>query len=63
MNSTPAPEVVTAAKTLQQALERTPEGREAFAKYVLNIQNSQVGQIGDHATVHGGIHFGVKKGE
>lgn len=56
-----AAEVLEAVETLQQALERTPEGREAVSKYILNVQNSDVGVIGDNATVEGGIHFGGKK--
>ena len=41
-----AAEVLEAAETLQQALERTPEGRDAFSRCI-HIQNSQVGVIGD----------------
>jgi hypothetical protein len=53
-----AEEVLEAVEVLKQALEQTPEGREAVSKYILNIQNSEVGVIGDNATVEGGIHFG-----
>lgn len=56
-----AREVLEAAEALKLALERTSEGREAFPKYILNIQNSQVGVIGPNAKVTGGIHFGGKK--
>lgn len=56
-----AEDVLKAAEALKQALEQTPEGREVFSKYILNIQNSEVGVIGDNATVKDGIHFGVKK--
>lgn len=54
-----AVEIIEAAETLKQAMERTPERREAFSRYI-HIQNSQVGVIGDNATVKGGIYFGGK---
>ena len=53
-----AEDVLKAVEALKQALEQTAEGREAVSKYILNVQNSQVGVIGDNATVKGGIHFG-----
>jgi hypothetical protein len=58
-----AAEVLEAAEALKQVLEQTDEGREAFSKYILNIRDSEVGVIGDNATVKGGIHFGGKKDE
>ena len=56
-----ADEVLKAVEALRQALEQTPEGREAISKYKLNIQNSKVGMIGNGTTVEGGIHFGDVK--
>ena len=55
-----ASEVLNAAEALKQALEQTAEGRAAVSKYILNIQNSEVGVIGDGAKV-GRIDFGGKK--
>lgn len=52
-------EIIEAAETLKQAMERTPERREALSGYI-HIQNSQVGVIGDNTTVKGGIYFGGK---
>ena len=57
-----AEEVLEAVEALKKALEQTPEGREAVSKYILNIQNSEVGVIGDNAKV-GRIDFGAKKGD
>lgn len=42
-----AGEVLEAAEAMKLDLEQIPERCEAFAKYVLNIQESQVGVIGD----------------
>jgi hypothetical protein len=50
-------ELITLVAELKSALEGTPEGREAAKKYI-NIVNSEVGVVGDGATVTGGIHFG-----
>ena len=55
-----AAEILKAAEALKQALELTSEGREAVSKYILNIQGSEVGVIGDGAQV-GKIHFGGKQ--
>jgi hypothetical protein len=55
-----AAEILKAAEALKHALEQTPEGRDAVSKYILNIQNSEVGVIGDGARV-GRIDFGGKK--
>ncbi len=56
-----AAEILKAAEALKQALEQTSEGREAVSKYILNIQGSEVGVIGDGAQV-GKIHFGKNEG-
>jgi len=45
------------AQALKAALNETPEGKRAWVQ----VQNSQVGVIGDHAKVEGGIHFGETK--
>ena len=55
-----APEILQAAEALKHALEQTSEGREAVSKYILNIQDSEVGVIGDGAQV-GKIQFGKKE--
>ncbi len=57
-----APEILKAAEALKHALEQTREGRAAVSKYILNIQGSEVGVIGDGARV-GKIHFGKNKNE
>ncbi|GBC59994.1 hypothetical protein DENIS_0936 [Desulfonema ishimotonii] len=54
-----SPDIRTAVDTLKQALEAMPEGEKVLAKY--NIQNCDVGIIGDHARIEGGIHIGGKK--
>lgn len=43
---------------LVKALEKSTEGRSALAKHHVNIQDSQVGVVGDNARVEGGVHFG-----
>lgn len=48
------------AGDLTAALQKTAEGRAVLAKYQVNIQNSEVGVVGDHTRVEGGIHFGDK---
>ena len=55
-----AGEILKAAEALKHALEQTSEGRAAVSKYILNIQDSEVGVIGDGAQV-GKIHFGRKE--
>jgi len=50
-------EVLALVKTLVEALAKTPEGQKAIGKYNLNIQNSNVGAIGDNLTIKGGINF------
>jgi hypothetical protein len=56
-----APEILKAVEVFKQALQRTPEGQKVIAKYNLDITGSQVGVIGDHAKIEGGIHFGETK--
>ncbi|BBO81888.1 hypothetical protein DSCO28_24540 [Desulfosarcina ovata subsp. sediminis] len=48
------------AKALTEALNQSAEGRAALSKYNLSIANSEVGVIGDHAHIEGGIHFNRK---
>ena len=55
-----AAEVLKAVEVFKQALNQTAEGRAAVSKYILYIQNSTVGLIGDGARV-GRIDFGEKK--
>lgn len=54
-------ELVKRAQELIAALKETAEGQRALSKYDIQIQDSQVGVIGDHAEVSGGIHFGSKE--
>jgi polyisoprenoid-binding protein YceI len=48
------------AAALVEALRQSEEGQAALAKYQVSISNSEVGVVGDHARVSGGIHFGRK---
>lgn len=52
--------IISAAQALAEALKNSPEGKNLIAKYQLDIKNSQVGSIGDNASIAGGIHFGSK---
>ncbi len=52
--------ILDAVKLLKAVLEKTPEGQEAVSKHFVNVQNSEVGVIGDHATV-GEISFGKRR--
>ena len=56
-----APELQELARQLIAALQETQTGRTAVAKFQIDAKGAQVGVIGDHATVEGGIHFGEKK--
>lgn len=56
-------ELLEAAQTLLHALESTPEGKQVVSKFRIDMKNSQVGVIGDHAKVEGGIHIGPVKKE
>jgi hypothetical protein len=49
------------ASQLIAALKETQAGRAAVAKFQIDAKGAQVGVIGDHATIEGGIHFGEKK--
>ena len=51
-------ELVRQAQGLIAALEETKAGQQALGKYNVQVQDSQVGVIGDHTKVEGGIHFG-----
>ena len=55
------PDLVKLAQELLAALKETEAGQQAVSKYNLHIENSEVGNIGDHAHIEGGIHFGGKK--
>jgi hypothetical protein len=45
------------AQALLDALESTPEGKQAVGKYQIDARGAQVGVIGDDARVEGGLHF------
>lgn len=45
-------------QTLTKALEQTSQGRAALTKYQIHIQDSQVGVVGDKASIEAGLHFG-----
>jgi hypothetical protein len=53
-------EILDAARLLKKVLEEMPEGREVISTHHVSVQNSQVGVIGDGATV-GEIHFGKRR--
>ncbi|BBO84659.1 hypothetical protein DSCO28_52250 [Desulfosarcina ovata subsp. sediminis] len=50
-------DLIERAQALTDALNQSAEGRAALSKYNVTIDNSEVGVIGDHAHVDGGIHF------
>ena len=52
------PELVKLAQALLAALQETDAGQQAIAKYNIQATGSQIGVIGDHAHVQGGIKFG-----
>lgn len=54
-------ELLTLANQLIGALKETAAGRQAVAKFQVDAKGAQVGVIGDHAKVEGGLHFGAKK--
>ncbi len=54
-------ELMKQAQELIAALKETAEGEQALSRYNIQMQNSQVGVIGDNAEVSGGIHFGSKE--
>jgi hypothetical protein len=54
------PELQKLAKALVTALKDTNDGRQAIAKFQVDAKGAQVGVMGDHTNVHGGIHFGEK---
>ena len=54
-----SPDIRNSVETLKKAMEAMPEGERILAKY--NIKDCDVGIIGDHANVVGGIHIGGKK--
>ncbi len=51
------------AQALIEALQSTPEGQKAAAKFQVDVSGGQVGVIGDQAKVEGGIHFGKTNSE
>jgi ubiquinone biosynthesis protein UbiJ len=55
------PELQELAQKLLEALEETSQGKEALGKYNIQIDGGQVGVIGDHTKIEGGIHFGSSK--
>ncbi len=54
------PELLKLVEALVAALKETNEGRQAMAKFQVDARGAQVGVMGDHASVSGGIHFGNK---
>ncbi len=52
-------EIIRAVQVLIEAMKETPEGKETLSKY--NITDSEVGAIGDHMNIHGGIKVGGSK--
>jgi hypothetical protein len=54
------PELMALAQQLIEALKETAEGSRAVAKFKVDARGAQVGVIGDHAKVEGGLHFGEK---
>ena len=56
-----APEILKAMEVFKQVLGSTPEGQKVITKYNLNITGSQVGVVGAHSKIEGGIHFGATK--
>ena len=54
-------ELLKLVAELKSALEGTPEGRKAASIINIHIENSEVGIVGDNATVTGDIHFGSNK--
>jgi hypothetical protein len=51
-------DVLATAQALIEALKSTPEGLQAMSKFQVDVAGGQVGVIGDHTRVEGGIHFG-----
>jgi hypothetical protein len=47
-------------EALVEALKKSEEGRAALSKYNVTIADSDVGVIGDHTHIEGGLHFGKK---
>ncbi len=54
-------ELLSIAQALLEALQRTPEGKQALGKYQIDARYAQIGVVGDQAQVEGGIHFGEPK--
>ena len=50
-------ELVKLAQALLNALKETPEGEKALGKYHIEAHDSEIGVIGDHVQIEGGIHF------
>ena len=54
-------ELVKLAKQLAEALKSSSKGQEAISKYNVDAKWAQIGVVGDHAKVEGGINFGSGK--
>jgi hypothetical protein len=52
------PELKQLAQALLDALKSTPEGEKIVSKYHIQAKDSEIGVIGDHAHIEGGIKFG-----
>lgn len=51
------PELIHLAQQLVQALEETGQGRQAVAKYQIDVRGAQFGVTGDKAHIEGWVHF------
>jgi hypothetical protein len=54
-------DLLSLANKLIEALKETDAGRQAVANIQVDARGAQVGVIGDHAKINGGMHFGEKK--
>jgi hypothetical protein len=54
-------QILEITQELIKALNRTEAGRKAIARFQIDAKDVQVGVIGDHAHIQGGIHFGESK--
>jgi hypothetical protein len=52
------PELESLAEKLLVALEESKQGQQALRKYDIQVSGGQIGVIGDHAHIEGGIRFG-----
>lgn len=50
------------AQALLAAMQSSESGKAALGKFNVDAKGAQIGVIGDHTRVEGGIHFGSKSG-